>query len=198
MDSDAWFDERFAATRALVIARGLSPEATVALATRAWDAGVTMLEVPLQGEQGAGALRAAAAAARARGLVVGAGTVVDPGQVALARDAGAAYLVSPGLDEDVVAAGLGAGLAVLPGVSTPTEVQRAGRLGLHWLKAFPASVLGPGWFRALRAPFPEVRLVATGGITTAVADEYLVAGARVVSFGSGLDDPAQLARWATA
>ena len=198
MDSDAWFDERFAATRALVIARGMSPEATVTLATRAWDAGVTMLEVPLQGEQGAGALRAAAAAARARGLVVGAGTVVDPGQVALARDAGAAYLVSPGLDEDVVAAGLGAGLAVLPGVSTPTEVQRAGRLGLHWLKAFPASVLGPGWFRALRAPFPEVRLVATGGITTAVADEYLVAGARVVSFGSGLDDPAQLARWATA
>lgn len=198
MDSDAWFDERFATTRALVIARGLSPEATVALAARAWDSGVTMLEVPVQGEQGVAALRAAAVAAQTRGLVVGAGTVIDPGQVALALDAGAAYLVSPGLDEEVVAAGLGAGLAVLPGVATPSEVQRARRLGLHWLKAFPASALGPGWFRALRAPFPDVRLVATGGITTAVADEYLAAGARVVSFGSGLDDPAQLARWATA
>lgn len=198
MDSDTWFGERFAGTRALVIARGLSPEATVALAERVWDAGVTMLEVPVQGAVGLAALRAAAGAAAARGLVVGAGTVVDPSQVEPVRDAGAAYLVSPGLDADVVLTGLRAGLAVLPGVATPSEVQQAERLGLHWLKAFPASVLGTGWFRALRAPFPEVRLVATGGITPEIADEYLAAGARVVAFGSGLDDPAQLARWAAA
>lgn len=198
MSPDTWFDAHFAGTRALVIARGLGPTATLAFAERVWQAGATALEIPVQRPDDVEALRVVAAAARARGLVVGAGTVVDPAQVAVAREAGAAYLVSPGYDDDVVRAGLAAGLAVLPGVATPSEVQRALRAGLHWLKAFPASVLGTGWFTAMRAPFPDVRFVATGGMTPANADEFLAAGARVVAFGSALRDPAQLAPFTSA
>lgn len=196
MDSDAWFDERFGGSRTLVIARGLGAPATLALAEQVWAAGVPLFEVPIQTPADIEALRAVAAAAAARGLAVGAGTVVLPEQVAVARDAGAAFVVSPGLDDEVVRACLDAGLAVLPGVATPSEVQRALRLGLRWVKAFPAAQLGTGWFRAMRAPFPDVRLVATGGITPDNADEYLAAGARAAAFGSGLTEPGQLARFA--
>jgi len=196
MDSDAWFDERFGGSRTLVIARGLGAAATLARAEQVWAAGVPLFEVPIRTPADIEALRAVAAAAAARGLAVGAGTVVLPEQVAAARDAGAAFVVSPGLDDEVVRACLDTGLAVLPGVATPSEVQRALRLGLRWVKAFPAAQLGTGWFRAMRAPFPDVRFVATGGITPDNADEYLAAGARAVAFGSGLTEPGQLDRFA--
>jgi 2-dehydro-3-deoxyphosphogluconate aldolase/(4S)-4-hydroxy-2-oxoglutarate aldolase len=80
----------------------------------------------------------------------------------------------------------------LPGVATASEIQRALAAGFVWLKAFPATALGPAWFRAMRGPFPTVRLVATGGIDAHNAQEYLSAGALVVAVGSALSDPAQV------
>jgi Entner-Doudoroff aldolase len=123
---------------------------------------------------------------------VGAGTVVRVEQVEEARRAGAAYTVSPGLDVDVVRASLDAGLPTLPGVATASEVQAGVRLGLGWLKMFPAAALGPGWVKALRGPFPDIRFVATGGVTVESAPEFLAAGVRVVALGSALADPAQV------
>jgi 2-dehydro-3-deoxyphosphogluconate aldolase/(4S)-4-hydroxy-2-oxoglutarate aldolase len=75
-------------------------------------------------------------------------------------------------------------MAHLPGVATATEIQRALRLGLSWQKAFPASSLGPGWFTAQREPFRQVKLVATGGVSTENAAAFLKAGAAAVSLGS--------------
>ncbi|NEB81742.1 bifunctional 4-hydroxy-2-oxoglutarate aldolase/2-dehydro-3-deoxy-phosphogluconate aldolase, partial [Streptomyces sp. SID14478] len=98
-----------------------------------------------------------------------------------------------GLDAAVASASVAAGLPHLPGVATATDVQAARALGLTWLKAFPASVLGADWFRAMRGPFPEVPFVATGGMDAGNAAAYLSAGARVVAVGSALEDPAQLA-----
>jgi 2-keto-3-deoxy-6-phosphogluconate aldolase len=72
-------------------------------------------------------------------------------------------------------------------------VHRAIQLGCRWLKVFPASSLGPQWFSAVRGPFPDVRLVATGGITPAMAPAFLEAGAVAVGLGSAGDDPAALA-----
>jgi len=138
------------------------------------------------------ALRVVAAAAGERGLVVGAGTVVTPEHVDAARRAGAAYTVSPGTDEEVIRASLSAGLPTLPGVATASDIQRCARLGLRWLKAFPAASLGPGWISAMHGPFPEMRFVATGGVSVANADQFLAAGARAVSLGSALADPDQL------
>ncbi|MFJ3343666.1 bifunctional 4-hydroxy-2-oxoglutarate aldolase/2-dehydro-3-deoxy-phosphogluconate aldolase [Streptomyces diastaticus] len=100
----------------------------------------------------------------------------------------------PSVTVPPLGARLQAGLPHLPGVSTPTEVGRARRRGLHWVKAFPASSLGPSWIRAVRAPFPRLRVVATGGLDLRNASAFLEAGARVVALGSALGDPAQLDR----
>jgi len=81
-------------------------------------------------------------------------------------------------------------------VATASEVQSAQKFGLTWLKAFPASVLGADWLRAMSGPFPHVRFVATGGIAANNAAEFLDAGARVVAVGSALSDAAQLPRLA--
>ena len=194
--SDEWFEREFATTQVMVIMRGLGAEQSLLLATRAWEAGVTAVELPIQRPADIEALEAVAAAARERGLTVGAGTVVRVEQVAIAKQAGATYTVSPGTDEDVIRASLAADLPTLPGVGTASEVQRCTRLGLSWLKAFPAAALGPGWIKAMLGPFPEVKFVATGGVAVADAGDFLAAGARVVSLGSALADPEQVEKLA--
>ena len=134
-------------------------------------------------------LRAAVAAGRERGLPVGAGTVISLEQVREVAATGAAFTVARGFDPAVATASAGLGLPHLPGVATPGEIQAALRHGLTWLKAFPASVLGTAWFTAMRGPFPQIKLVATGGLDARTAPDYLTAGARVVAVGSALADP---------
>jgi Entner-Doudoroff aldolase len=186
------FETLFGDQRLMAILRGLPPPETVALATRLWDAGVRVLEIPIGTPGAVHSLRAAVAAGRERDLRVGAGTVITPEQARAASDAGAAYTVAPGLDLGVLAASLTAGLPHLPGVGTASEVQRARAAGCRWQKAFPAKPLGAGWISALHGPFPDVRFVATGGLTVADVQPFLTAGASVVALGAALADPAQL------
>jgi 2-dehydro-3-deoxyphosphogluconate aldolase / (4S)-4-hydroxy-2-oxoglutarate aldolase len=185
------FDEIFAG-RIMAILRGIPPEETVRLSELAWSLGIDAVEVPIGRPDQVASLRAAVVAGRAAGKLVGAGTVVSVGQVEAAVAAGAAYTVAPGLDLDVLSASRTAGLPHLPGVATPTEMQRALGAGCGWVKAFPASSLGPSWFKDVRGPFPDVRIVATGGITAETAPLYLAAGARVAAVGSALSDLSQL------
>ncbi|MEJ5867208.1 bifunctional 4-hydroxy-2-oxoglutarate aldolase/2-dehydro-3-deoxy-phosphogluconate aldolase [Pseudokineococcus sp. 5B2Z-1] len=120
------------------------------------------------------ALRVLEEMAATPGLLVGAGTVLRDAQVAAAVVAGAAFCVSPGLDEGVIAAAAEHGVLGVPGVASATEVQRASRLGLRLLKLFPAQPLGgPAMVRALAGPFPEVRFVPTGGVGPEVVPDYL-------------------------
>ncbi len=177
--------------RVMAILRGLPADETVVLATQLWDAGVTTLEVPIGTPAAVESLRAAVRAGEARGLIVGAGTVITPAQVTAAADAGARYTVAPGLDLSVLAASVAAGLPHLPGVGSATEVQRAHLAGCTWLKAFPAKALGAGWISAVRGPFPDVRFVATGGLEASDVEPFLDAGASVVALGAALADPAQ-------
>jgi 2-dehydro-3-deoxyphosphogluconate aldolase/(4S)-4-hydroxy-2-oxoglutarate aldolase len=190
--SDEWFEREFAGTQVMVIMRGLGAGKSLELAARAWEAGVTAVELPIQRPADIEALTAVAAAARERGLNVGAGTVIEVEQVEVAKRAGAAYTVSPGTDEEIIRASLAAGLPTLPGVGSASEVQRCLKLGLTWLKAFPASALGPGWIKAMLGPFPGVRFVVTGGVSVGNAADFLAAGARVASLGSALADPDQV------
>ena len=176
----------------MAVLRGLPPEETVRIARTAWQLGVAAVEVPIGRPEQVPALAAAVAAGRAEGRGVGAGTVLTVEQVAAARVAGAVFTVSPGFDPDVLRASLAADMPHLPGVATPTELHRAVAAGCGWVKVFPASALGPSWFRDIRGPFPDVRLVATGGITAATAADFLRAGADVVGVGSALSDPTQL------
>ncbi|GAB3633018.1 bifunctional 4-hydroxy-2-oxoglutarate aldolase/2-dehydro-3-deoxy-phosphogluconate aldolase [Microbacterium shaanxiense] len=176
----------------MAILRGMGAERTLAVATAAWDLGITSVEVPVQTPADVEALRVLAEAAKDRGLTVGAGTVVSLEHVRQAADAGASFTVSPGFDAEVVRASHDAGMPALPGVATATDVQLAMKSGLTWLKAFPASLLGPAWFTAMSGPFPQANFVATGGMDSSNAAQFLDAGVRVVAVGSALEDPAQL------
>jgi Entner-Doudoroff aldolase len=190
--TNAAFDEILAGRPLMALFRGLGEARSLELARTAWGLGIDLVELPIQSEADVAALAAVAAAGRDEGRLVGAGTVLTTRHVELAASAGAAFTVSPGFDPDVVRASTAAGLPSLPGVATATEVQAAMALGLTWMKAFPASLLGPGWFRAMSGPFPTARFVATGGIDASNARAYLEAGARTVAVGSALEDPAQL------
>ncbi|MBF4552124.1 bifunctional 4-hydroxy-2-oxoglutarate aldolase/2-dehydro-3-deoxy-phosphogluconate aldolase [Pseudoclavibacter sp. VKM Ac-2888] len=186
------FDTMFAGSPVMAILRGYTPERSVELANLAWSLGISSVEVPIQNDAALDALRAVVRAAEPGGHAVGAGTVVSLDHVDQAKQAGATFTVAPGLDPAVIEAAQAAGLAPLPGVASGTDIQLAKALGLTWVKAFPASVLGADWFSAMRGPFPEMRLVATGGINASNAGEYLSAGADVVAVGSALEDEAQL------
>ena len=168
----------------LAILHGATAAETVRWCQRAWSLGVLLVEVPIRAGTDLELLAAAIEAGQQAGHPVGAGTVTSADLVCQVADLGAAFTVAPGLDELVAATSLGLGLAHLPGVATATEVQRALRLGLRWQKAFPATSLGPAWFGALREPFRTARFVATGGITTGNAHDFLTAGASAVSLGS--------------
>jgi 2-dehydro-3-deoxyphosphogluconate aldolase/(4S)-4-hydroxy-2-oxoglutarate aldolase len=119
-------------------------------------------------------------------VLVGAGTVVTPAQAIEASEAGASYLVSPGIDDEVVAAMQGTGLAVMAGSLTPTEVMRGVRLGVDVMKLFPGSLGGPSYLRSLRGPFPDVPFMPTGGVSAANVGDWLAAGAIAVGVGSEL------------
>jgi 2-dehydro-3-deoxyphosphogluconate aldolase/(4S)-4-hydroxy-2-oxoglutarate aldolase len=176
----------------MAILRNMDPQRSVELASKAWDLGIDLVEVPIQSSDAVASLAAVAKAGAERGKPVGSGTIVSEEQVLLSAELGVAFTVAPGLDGDIVKLCRSTGLPHLPGIATPSEIQSAVRLGCSVVKAFPASVLGTGWFRAMRGPFPALPFVATGGIETSNAADFLDAGAVTVAVGSALADERQL------
>lgn len=133
--------------------------------------GLPVAEVTFRTAAGAEAIRVMA---ERDDLLVGAGTVLSPDQVDQAVDAGAAFVVSPGLSPAVVERCVEHGMLVLPGAVTATEVQAAAELGLRCVKFFPASASGgPAAIAALAAPFADMSFVATGGVGPANLRDYL-------------------------
>ncbi len=179
--SAEYFAAAFGATQAMAIFRGLDPAATVRACQKAWDGGIAVVEIPVQTPDAMPSLRAAIDAARERGRRVGAGTVLHPDQVREVAAAGAAFTVAPGTHVDAIAVSTELRLPHLPGVATATDVALALAHGFTWLKAFPASELGPGWIRAMLGPFPQVRFVATGGMTPQTMPAMLEAGCVAVA-----------------
>jgi 2-dehydro-3-deoxyphosphogluconate aldolase/(4S)-4-hydroxy-2-oxoglutarate aldolase len=126
-------------------------------------------------------------------VVLGAGTVLTARQATEAVDAGATFLVSPGSTDDLARAMLATGVPVLLGALTPSEVMHVTELGAHAVKVFPASLGGPGYLRSLRAPFPAVPFVPTGGVNPSNVGEWFEAGAVAVGAGGELCSAAALA-----
>jgi 2-dehydro-3-deoxyphosphogluconate aldolase/(4S)-4-hydroxy-2-oxoglutarate aldolase len=122
-------------------------------------------------------------------LLIGAGTVIDAEQARRCIGAGARFIVSPIIDEETIAECRRAGVAVLPGALTPTEVVRAWRAGGDLIKVFPCgSSGGASYIKALKAPLPQVPLVPTGGVTLETVGSFFAAGASAVGVGSDLCD----------
>lgn len=133
--------------------------------------GLTAAEVTFRTDAAPDAIRRMS---RYDDLLVGAGTVLTPEQVDLAADAGARFIVSPGLSVSVVQRAQERGLAVLPGVITPTEIMQALSLGLEVLKFFPASVYGGAHaIKSFASPFGGARFVPTGGVSVDNMGDYL-------------------------
>ncbi|MEA4944168.1 MAG: bifunctional 4-hydroxy-2-oxoglutarate aldolase/2-dehydro-3-deoxy-phosphogluconate aldolase [Propionicimonas sp.] len=152
--------------------------------------GLPVAEVTFRTTAAAEAIRILAA----RGdLLVGAGTVLTPSQVDQAVDAGARYIVSPGLSRAVVERARERGVEVLPGAVTATEIQAALELGIDTVKFFPAGTSGgPAAIRALAAPFGGVRFVPTGGVSLANLHDYLSLPAVAAVGGSWMVPPAAI------
>ena len=145
------------------------------------DGGLPVAEVTFRTPAAVAAIERLAGSAPS--LLVGAGTVLTRDQAARAADAGARFVVSPGLDRGVVEYCLERDIAVHPGVCTPTEVQAALGLGITVLKFFPAEAMGGvGFLRALAGPFPDAEFIPTGGIDAAKLPAYL-GSRRVVACG---------------
>lgn len=148
------------------------------------EGGLGTVEISLAG---AGALEAIALAATAHpDALVGAGTVRGIDDAERAVSAGAAFLISPHLDRELVAWAARHDVLHVPGAFTPTEVCAALDAGARLVKLFPAARLGPRYVTDLLAPFPEARLVPTGGVGPADAGDYLAAGAAAVAIGGSL------------
>jgi 2-dehydro-3-deoxyphosphogluconate aldolase/(4S)-4-hydroxy-2-oxoglutarate aldolase len=123
-------------------------------------------------------------------MVVGAGTVLNVETARACLAAGANFITSPGLDLEVVEFAVKAGIVVIPGVLTPSEIITAVKAGADFVKIFPCSqVGGVDYLRALKAPFPKVSFIASGGVNQQTAGQYLAAGATAVGIGADLIPP---------
>ena len=126
-------------------------------------------------------------------IVLGAGTILDPETARLAILAGAEYLVGPVVNHEVIRLARRYDKAVMPGAFSPTEILSAWEAGADIVKVFPADVGGPAYFKAIRGPLPQVRLMPTGGVDLETAESFLRAGACCLGVGSALVEPEAMA-----
>jgi 2-dehydro-3-deoxyphosphogluconate aldolase/(4S)-4-hydroxy-2-oxoglutarate aldolase len=127
-------------------------------------------------------------------LLLGSGTVTTAEQAVATIEAGAEFVVSPSFHADVVEVTKDLGKVSIPGSLTPTEVITAWRAGADYVKIFPCSAMGgASYLKALLAPFPELQLIPTGGVTLQTAADFLKAGARALGVGTDLVNPKAIA-----
>ncbi len=121
-------------------------------------------------------------------FLLGAGTVLDPETARQVILTGARYIVAPVLNLDVIKLCHRYDVAAMPGCFTPTEILTAWDAGADVVKVFPATALGPGFFKDIRGPLPQVKMMPTGGVTLANAGEWIKAGAVAIGVGTALVD----------
>ena len=173
----------------IAILRGVMPPEVLAIGRALLAGGVRIIEVPLNSPEPFASIRRLVDRFAAR-AVVGAGTVLETGQVSRLADAGGSLVVMPHGDAAVIAAAKAAGMACLPGVATPTEAFAALRAGADGLKLFPAETLGPAAVKAWRAVLPAgTMLLPVGGITPEGMAAWRAAGAAGFGLGSALYRP---------
>jgi 2-dehydro-3-deoxyphosphogluconate aldolase/(4S)-4-hydroxy-2-oxoglutarate aldolase len=151
--------------------------------------GITVMEVTMTVPGAVGLLRELKKAHGDK-LLLGSGTVTDAAQAEETIDSGAEFVVSPSFHPEVVTKTKQMGKVSIPGALTPTEVITAWRAGADYVKIFPCSAVGGApYLKALLAPFPELQLIPTGGVTLQTAADFLKAGARALGVGTDLVNP---------
>ena len=157
------------------------------------DGGVTVVEITMTVP---GALDVVKQVRQALGdkVLLGAGTILDPETARAALRAGAEYLVAPTVNLDVIRLCQRYDKLVMPGAFTPTEILTAWEAGADIVKVFPADVVGPAFFKAVRGPLPQVRMMPTGGVDLTTAAAFLKAGACCLGVGGQLVEPQAVAQ----
>jgi 2-dehydro-3-deoxyphosphogluconate aldolase/(4S)-4-hydroxy-2-oxoglutarate aldolase len=185
--------ERIRSTGLIPVIRARSADEAAQAVDAIQAGGVGVLEITMTVPRAIELIREVAR--RATSAVVGAGTVLDPQTAKACIDAGAQFVVSPALNLDTIAGCRRAGVAVIPGALSPTEVVAAWKAGADLVKVFPAGAVGgPSYIKALRAPLPQIELVPTGGVNLETAGDFIRAGAAALGVGSDLVDLAALRR----
>ena len=159
--------------------------------------GVRVLEITLTSGSAPAALERLCAWTRTtagQDVTVGVGSVRHAEEARAAVDAGASFIVSPGLVPGILEQRAALGAPIIPGILTPSEAMAAHELGADAIKLFPASLGGPTYLKNLLAPLPDLELIPTGGITLDAIPAYLAAGAAAVGLGSALIPPETIAR----
>jgi 2-dehydro-3-deoxyphosphogluconate aldolase/(4S)-4-hydroxy-2-oxoglutarate aldolase len=154
--------------------------------------GLCSFEVTFEGPQAARIIQELKA--QKRQWLVGAGTVLDLATLRAASEAGADFVFCPHVDLQLLNYANEAGILLIPGVLTPTEIALATAHGAPLVKLFPASSLGPGHLQALRGPFPDLKCIPTGGINSENLADFIRAGACGVGMGGALVDAAAIKR----
>ncbi len=122
-------------------------------------------------------------------LTIGAGTVLDTGDLESALGAGAQFIVMPTLERNVVDACTQRSIPVFPGALTPQEIFDAWRAGATMVKVFPAKFFGPGYFKELKGPLGDIELLACGGVSAENLGDFFACGASAVAFGGSVFQP---------
>ena len=177
--------------KVITILRGIEPEKLIPLAQALYDGGIRLLELTYNAE---GQIPDEVTAERIRLLAehfagrmfIGAGTVLTPKQAAMTKEAGGLFAISPDTNEEVIGACNQLGLVSIPGALTPTEIAAAKRYGADFVKVFPASTMGPDYFKAVKAPLSHIRLLAVGGVDDKDMADYLKAGACGIGVSSSI------------
>jgi 2-dehydro-3-deoxyphosphogluconate aldolase/(4S)-4-hydroxy-2-oxoglutarate aldolase len=156
------------------------------------DGGVTVVEITMSVP---GALEVLGRVRQALGdrILLGAGTVLDTETARAVLFAGAEYVVAPTVNLDVIRLCRRYDKLVMPGAFTPTEILSAWEAGADIVKVFPADVMGPAFFKAMRGPLPQIRLMPTGGVDLETAAAFLKAGACCLGIGGQLVEPKAVA-----
>ena len=175
----------------VAIIRGVTPEEAEVIAGALYEGGIRIIEVPLNSPEPLKSIRIIAQACGDRALL-GAGTVLDPGDVAKVAQAGGRLIVSPNTNTAVIEATVAAGMVSSPGYFTPSEAFAAIRAGAHSIKLFPAEAASPAVVKSQKAVLPnDVPLIVVGGVTPDSIPGWLAAGADGFGLGGGLYKPGQ-------
>ena len=182
----------------VAIVRGFAPETVVEMAKAYVANGIRCIEVTFDQSSAEKRLETVATIKAIKAVLsdqvcVGAGTVMTVEQVQMAAEAGAEYMISPNVDEDVIKETKRLGKISIPGAMTPSEIAAAYKMGADIIKLFPANEVGLSYIKAIKAPLKHIPLMATGGVRPVNAAEYLAAGSSALGVGGDLVNKAWIA-----
>ena len=175
----------------VAIVRGFEPETVVKMAKAYVANGIRCIEVTFDQASAEKRLQTVATIKAIKAelgdqVCVGAGTVMTVEQVQMAAEAGAEYMISPNVDEEVIKETKRLGKVSIPGAMTPSEIASAYKMGADIVKLFPANEVGLSYIKAIKAPLRHIPLMATGGVRPVNAAEYLAAGSSALGVGGDL------------